>query len=233
MATVRGLICLGSETTADGDCSHDSKRHLPRGREAWTNLESMLKSRDIIALSSQSCAFSSSHVRMSGLDCQESWAAENWCFWTVVLEKARASSLACKAIQPVRPTRSKFWIFTGRTEAEAETPTLWPPDAKNWLPGQGPDAGKDRRLEEKGMTEHEMVGWHHRLDGPEFEQGPGVGDGQGSFAFCSKWVCKEANTTERLNWFDNITAGIHGLASCEQARSVSEWRPERRWKWYN
>ena len=92
------------------------------------------------------------------------------------------------------------WIVIGRTDAEAETPILWPPDAKTWLIGKDPEAGKDRRLEEKGMTEDEMVGWHHRLDGREFEQTPGVGDGQGSLACCSPRGCKESDTTEQLNW---------------------------------
>ena len=133
-------------------------------------------------------------------DSKESWAPKNWCFWTVVLEKTLESPLDCKEIKPVNPKRNQPWIFTGGTDGEAEAPNLWPPDAKNWLIGKDPDAGKDWRQEEKGMTEDEMVGWHHRLDGREFEQAPRVGDGRRSLACCSPWGRKEWNTTERLNW---------------------------------
>ena len=111
-------------------------------------------------LSSQSCGFSSSHVWMWELDYKESWALKNWCFWTVVLEKTFESLLDCKEIQPVHPKGNQSWLFIGRTDAEAETPILWPPDSKNWLTRKDPDAGKDWRQEEKGMTEDEMVGWH-------------------------------------------------------------------------
>ena len=134
---------------------------------------------------SQSYGFSSSHVWMWELDYKESWAPKNWCFWTVVLEKTLESPLDCKEIQPVHPKGNESWIFIGRTDAEAEIPVRWPPDAKNWLIGKDPDAGKDWRQEEKGMTEDEMVGWHHQLDGHEFEQALGVGDGQGSLVCCS------------------------------------------------
>ena len=135
----------------------------------------------------------------------ESWTmkkAERWridalelCCWRRLL-----SPLDCKEIQPVHPKGNKSWIFIGRTDAEAETPVLWPPDAKNWLIRKDPDAGKDWRWEEKGTTEDEMVGWHHWLDGHEFEQAPGVGDGQVGLACCSPWGCKELDTTEWLNW---------------------------------
>ena len=104
------------------------------------------------------------------LDYKESWAPKNWCFWTVVLEKALESPLDCKEIKAVNPKGNWSWIFIGRTDAEAETPILWPPDAKNWLIGKGPDAGKDWWQKEKGMTEDEMVRWHHQLNGHEFEQ---------------------------------------------------------------
>ena len=104
------------------------------------------------------------------LDCKESWVLKNWCFWTVVLEKTLESPLDCKEIQPVHPQGNQSWIFIGRTDAEAETPILWPPDAKNWLIEKDPDAGKDWRWEEKGMTEDEMVGWHHWLDGHKFRE---------------------------------------------------------------
>ena len=111
--------------------------------------------------SSQGYGFSSSRVWMWELDYKESWAPKNWCFWTVVLEKTLESSLDCKEIQPVHPKGNQSWMFIGRIDAKAETPILWPPDVKSWLIGKDPDAGKDWGQEEKGMTEDEMVGWHH------------------------------------------------------------------------
>ena len=134
------------------------------------------------------------------LDYKESWAAKNRCFWTVVLEKTLESPLNCKEIQPVHPKGNQSWIFVRRTDAEAETPIFWPPNVENWLIGKDPDAGKDWRWEEKGMTEDEMVGWHHGLNGHEFEWTLGVGDGQGGLAGCSPWGHKESDTTEWLNW---------------------------------
>ena len=134
-----------------------------------TNLDSILKSRDIIANkgpSSQSYGFSSGPVWMWELDYKKSWVLNNWCFWTVVLENTLESPLDYKEIQPVHP-KDQSWVFIGRTDAEAETPILWPPVAKNWLIWKDPDAGKDWRQEEKGMTEDEMVGWHHWLRGHE------------------------------------------------------------------
>ena len=119
--------------------------------------------------SSQGYGFSSSHVWMWELDHKESWALKNWCFWTVVLVKTHESPLYCKEIQPVHPKGNQSWIFIGRTDAEAEAPVFWPPDVKNWLTGKDPDAGKDWRREEKGMTEDEIFGWHHQLNGHEFE----------------------------------------------------------------
>ena len=116
----------------------------------------------------QGYGFSSSHVWIWELDYKESWMKKNWCLWTVVLEKTFESPFDCKEIQPVHPTGNQPWIFIGRTDVEAETPILWPPDVKNWLIGKYPNAGKDWRQEEKGMTEDEMVGWHHRLNGHEF-----------------------------------------------------------------
>ena len=149
--------------------------------------------------------FSSSHVWMWELDYKESWAPKNWCFWTVVLEKTLQRPLDCKEIQPVHPKGNQPWVFIGRTDIEAETPILRPLDAKSWLIWKDPDAGKDWRQEEKGATEDEMVGWQHRLDGHEFEQTPGVGDGQGGLVCCNSWGCKELDTTERLNWIDWLT----------------------------
>ena len=130
----------------------------------------------------------------------------NWCFWTVVLERTLESPLDCKEIKPVNPKGNQSWIFIGRTDAEAEAPILWPPDVKNWLNGKDPDAGKDWRQEEKGTTEDEMAGWHHWLDRHEFEQAPGVGDGQGSLACCSPWGRNESEMTEWLNWLTKYSA---------------------------
>ena len=136
------------------------------------------------------------------LDYKESWAPKNWCFWTVVLEKTLESPLDCKEIQPVHPKGDQSWVFIGRTDDEAETPILWPPDAKSWLIGKDPDAGKDWRWQETGMTENEVVGWHHWHNGHEFESIPGVGDGQGDLACYSLWGHKELDTTEWLIWTD-------------------------------
>ena len=154
--------------------------------------------------SSQSYGFSSSHVWMWELDHEESWALKNWCFWTVVFDKALESPLDCKEIQPVNPKGNQPWIFIGRTDVES--PILWLPYMNNWLIWKDYDAGKDWRQEEKGMTEDEMVGWHHQLNGYKFEQALGVGDGQASLACCSLWVCKESDPTEPLNWTDRIIA---------------------------
>ena len=152
METVTDFIFLGSKTTADGDYSHEIKRHLLLGRKAMTNLDSILKSRDIILPTKVhivKAMFSSSHVWLWQLDYKESWALKNWCFWTVVLEKALESPLDCKEIQPTNPKGYQSWIFIGRTDAKAEVPILWPPDVKNWLIWKDPDAGKDWRQEEK------------------------------------------------------------------------------------
>ena len=134
------------------------------------------------------------------LDCEESWALKNWCFWTVVLEKTLESPLDCKEIQPVHPKGDQPWVFFGRNDAKAETLVLWPPHAKSWLIGKDFDAGRDWGQEEKGTTEDEMAGRHPWLNGRESEWTPGVGDGQGSLACCDSWGCKESDTTERLNW---------------------------------
>ena len=138
-------------------------------------------------MSSQSYGFSSSHVWMWELDCKESWVPKNWCFWTVVLEKTLESPLDSKEIKPVNSKGNQPQIFIGRTDAETEIPVLWPPDVKSWLIWKYPDAGKNWRQEEKGMTEDEMVGWHHWLNGHEFEQAVGDGKGQGRLACCSPW----------------------------------------------
>ena len=151
--------------------------------------------------SSQIYGFSSNHVWMWELDHKESWVLNNWCFWTVVLEETLESTLDCKEIQPVKSQGNQSWIFIGSTDAEAETetPILWPPDAKNWLSGKDPDAGKDLKWEEKGMTEDEMAVWHHQIYGHEFEQALGVGDGQGSLLSRGlQWVVHDWAT--ELNW---------------------------------
>ena len=149
------------------------------------------------------------------LEYKENWTQKNWCFWTVVLERTLESPLDCKEIQPVPPKGNQFWIFIGRTDAEAKTPILWPPDVKSWLIWKDPDAGKDWGQEEKGTTEDEMVGWHHRLNGHEFRWTLGVGDGQGGLACCSSWGRKESDMTERLNWTElklSRDLGYHGHA---------------------
>ena len=145
------LFFGGSKITADGDCSHEIKRHLLL-RTVMTNLDSILKSRDI-TLPTKVRLVKAMVFPVVMYGCEESWAPKNWCFWTVVL-----GPLDCKEIQPVHPKGDQSWVFTGRTDVEAETPILWPPDAKSWLTGKDPDAGKDWGQEEKGTTEDEMVG---------------------------------------------------------------------------
>ena len=164
-----------------------------------TNLNSILESRDITlpkVLSSQSYGFSSSHVWLWELDHKKTWILKNWCFWTVVLEMIpwtarRSNQSFLKEISPE-------YSLEG-TDAEAETPILWPPDEKNWLIGKVPDARGDWRQEEKGTIEDEMVGWHHWLNGHEFEKAPGIGGGQESLVCCSPWGHKESDTTEQLH----------------------------------
>ena len=153
-------------------------------------------------LYSQSYGFSSSHVWIWESDHKESWVPKNWCFWIVVLEKTLESPFDSKEIQPVHLKGDESWVFIGGTDVEAETSKLWLPDSKNWLTGKDPDAGKDWRQEERGTTETEMIECHHRLNRHEFEHTPGVGDAQGSLAFCSAWGCKELDTSEWLNWAD-------------------------------
>ena len=141
-------------------------------------------------LSSQSYGLSSSQIRMWQLDHKESWALKNWCFWIVALEKTPESPLDSKETKPVNPKGNQSWIFIGKTDAEAEAPILWSLDVKNWFFRKDPDSGKDWRQEEKGMTEDEMFGWHHWLNGHESEQAPGVGDRQGGLVCCRPWGCR-------------------------------------------
>ena len=150
--------------------------------------------------SSQGYGFSSSHVWMWELDCEEGWVPKNWCFWTVVLEKTLENPLGCKEIQPVHPKGDQSWVFIGKTDIEAETSILWPPDVKSWLIGKEPDSGQDLGQEEKGKTEDEMAGWHQGLDGHGFGWTPVVGDRQRGLACCCSWGHKESDTTEWLNW---------------------------------
>ena len=131
---------------------------------------------------------------------RDSWASKNWCFWIVALDNTLDSPLNSKEIKPVNPKKNQPWIFIGRTDAKAQVSILWPPNAKSQLIGKDPDAGKNWRQEEKGMTEDEIVGWDHWLDGHEFEQALGVGDGQGGLVCCSPWGHKESDMNEQLNW---------------------------------
>ena len=166
METVRDFVFWGSKITADGDCSHEIKRCLLLGRKAMTNLDSILKSRDI-TLPTKVRLVKAMVFPVIMYGCESGTIKTAECFWTVVLDKTLESPLDCKRIQPVHLKGNQSWIFTGRTDAEI--PILWPPDSKNWLIGKDLDAGKGWRQEEKGMTEDEMVGWHHWLNGHEFE----------------------------------------------------------------
>ena len=196
------LVFLGSTITVYSNCRYEIKRCLLLGGKAMTNLDSVLKSRDITLPTKvhlvKAMVFPCGHVWMWELDCEESWVPKNWCFWTVVLKNTLESPLGYKEIKPVNPKGNQSWIFIGRTDAEAEAPILWPPDAKNRLTGKDPDAGKDWRQEEKGLAEDQMVTWHHQLNRHEFEQALEDGEGQRSLACCSPWSRKESDTTERL-----------------------------------
>ena len=159
LALVKGMPQF--KERSDGDCSHEIKRHLLCGRKSNDQPRQFIKKQRYYfasnGLNSRSYVFSSSHVWMWELDHKESWAPKNWCFWTVVLEKTLESPLDCKEIKPVNPKGNQSWIFIGKTDAEAETPILWPPDVKNRLIGKDPDVGKDWRQEEKGTPEDEMA----------------------------------------------------------------------------
>ena len=174
----------------------ESRQHIKKQRHYFANK----------GPSSQDYSFFNGHVWMWELDCEETWALKNWCFWTVVfLEKTLESPFDFKEIQPVHSKGDQSWVFTGRTDVEAETPVLWPPDVKSWLIWKDPDAGKDWGQEEKEMTEDEMVGWHHRLNGHGFGCTPGVGDGQGGLACCDSWSHKSRtwlSDWSEPNWTD-------------------------------
>ena len=183
METVRNFVFLCSKITSYGECSHEIKTFSPSKESYDQPRQHIKKQRHYFAskgLSCQSYGFSSS---MYGeLDYKESWVLKDWCFWTVVLEKTLESPLDCSEIKPVNPKRNQSLILVGRTDAEAETPIFWPSDARSWLIRNYLDAGKDWRQEKKGMTENEMVGWHHRISGYEFEQALGDGEGQRSLS---------------------------------------------------
>ena len=151
------------------------------------------------------------------LDHKESWVLKNWCFWTMVLEKTLESPLDCKEIQPVHPEGGQSWVFIGRTDVEAETPILWPPHAKSWFIWKDSDAGRDWGQEEKGITEDEMTGWHHRLNGHGFGWTPGVGDGQGGLVFCGSWGRRVGHDwAAELNWYKHLCLAqgfVHGKHS--------------------
>ena len=165
-----------------------TRQHIEKQRHHFTNK----------CPYSQSYDFSSSHVWTWELDRKEGWAPKNCCFQTMQLEKTLESLLDNKEIKPVNPNGNETWIFIGRTDVEAEALILWPPDGKSRLIGKDPDAGKDWGQEEKGPTENEMVGWHHWLNGHEFEQAPGYGEGQGGLAWCNKRGRKES--TQLTDW---------------------------------
>ena len=200
MKTVTDFIFLGSKITVNGDCSHEIKRRLLLGRKAMRNLDSVLKSRHY--LPTRVCLVKAMVFPVVMYGCEswtikKCWMPKNWCFWAVVLETLE-SPLDCKEIKPINPKGNQSWISLGRTDAEAETPILWTPDAKSWLIKKDPDGGKDWGQEEKGTTEDETVGWHHRLNGHEFEQAQENGEGQEAWPAAAHWVA-EMDTSERLN----------------------------------
>ena len=224
MEIVTDFILKGSKITADGDWSHEIKSHLLLGRKVMTNLDSILKSRDITLLKKSKLWFFQygfSHVWMWELDYKESWVLKNWCFWTVVLEKTLENPLDCKEIQPVHPKGNQSWILIGRTDTEAETPILWAPGGKNWLIGKDPDPGKDWRLEEKWVTEDKMVGWYHWLNGHQFNSGvwwtgrPGVLQSMRSQRVRHGWG---------MNWTEpDFALDIHGFIPFAQMLSLRDF----------
>ena len=204
METVTDFILGASKITADGDCSHEIKRCFFLGRKAMTNLDSILKSRDITLPTKvhpvRAMVFFSSHVWMWELDYKKCWAPKNWFFWIMTLEKTLESPLDWKKIQPVHPKGNESWIFIGRTDAEAETLVLWPPDVKSQLTEKDSDAGKDWRQKEKGKTEDEMVGWHHWLNRHEFEQTLGDSEAQGSLPMGKQRAGHDLATEQQQQW---------------------------------
>ena len=201
---VTDFIFLGSKITAVGDCSHEIKKTLASWKKCYGKPRQCIKKQRHHFTNrspySQSYGFTANHVWMVWmweLNQKEDWALKNWCFQTVVLEKTLESPLDCKEIQPVNAKGNPSWIFIGRTDAEAEAPVVWPPDAKSWLTEKEADAGKDCWQKEKDATEDEMVRWYHWLNRHEFEQTPGDSEGQDSLVCCSLWGCKD------LTWQQN------------------------------
>ena len=199
------LFLQGSKTIADGDRSHKIKRRLLLGRKIMTNLDCILKSRDITLPTKirlvKAMVFLVVTYGCESWTIKKTWVLKNWCFWTVVW---RRRPLDCKEIQPVYHKGDQSWVFIGRTDVEAETPLIWPPDVKSWFIWKDLDTGKDWG-QEKGMTENEMVGCHHRLNGRGFGWAQRVGDGQGGLVSCGSWGCKELDTTEWLKWGNYFT----------------------------
>ena len=230
------IIFLGSKITVDGKCSHEIKRHLLLGRKTMTNLDSILKSRDII-LPTKVHLVKAMVFPVVMYRC-ESWtikkaehhridALEQWCW------RRLESPLDSKEIKPVNPKGNQFWIFLGRTNAEAEAPILWQPDAKSQLIGKVPDAWKDWGQKEKGEKDDEMVGWHHWLNRHEVEQTPGDSEGQGSLLWCSPWDHKESDITKWLKnkeqqnlrkstSFVNVTAITTTTTTTKTGKKLSE-----------
>ena len=193
------LFFGGSKITADGDCSHEIKRHLLLGRKVMTNLDSIFKSRDITcqqrSVDSRLWFFQWSCVDVK-VGLWRNLSAEELMLLNCSVGN---SPLDCKEVQPAYPKGDQSWMFFGRTDAKAETAILCPPHAKSWLIGKNSDPGRNW-VQEKGMTEDEMAGWHHWLDGCEFDWTPGVGDGQGGMTCCDSCDRKESDTTEQMNW---------------------------------
>jgi len=199
---VADFIFLGSQITADGDCSHEIKRRFLLGRKVMTNLDSTLKSRDITLPTKV-------HLVKAMVFPVVMYGCESWTIKKAEHQRIDAfelcigedpwESLGCKGVQPVHPKGDQSWVLIGRADVEAETPIHWPPVLECWLIWKDPDAGKDWGQEEMGTTEDETVEWHHRHNGHGFGWTLGVGDGQGGLACCSSWGCKESDTTEQLN----------------------------------
>ena len=195
------LSCIGE---GNGNPLQCSCLETPRdGRASWAAIYGVAQCRPRLKRLSSS----SRHCWMWELDCEESWVPKNWCFWTVVLEKTLQSPLDCKEIQPVYSEGDQSWDFFGGNDAKAGTPVLWPPHAKCWLIGKDSDAGRNWGQEEKGMTEDEMAGWHHWLDGPESEWTQGVSAGQGGLACCMRFMGSQRvrhDWVTELNWTEGI-----------------------------